>query len=145
MLEFVWKQKSEGIDDAFFVRKTVFIDEQGFFDEFDLIDDIAHHLVVLDNNKTIGTARIFTEKEGEWHIGRVAVLKEYRNKGLGFKIMQKIHQKIYEIGGIKAELSAQCRASSFYEKLGYIKEGEIYLDEHCEHIKMVRDISSVDE
>ena len=145
MMKFIWKQKSQGIDDAFSVRQTVFIDEQGFRDEFDIIDDTAHHLVALDDDKPVGVARIFIEHEGEWHIGRVAVLKEYRGTGLGTKIMQKIHAKIYELDGKKAVLSAQCRASYFYEKLGYKKEGEIYLDEYCEHIKMVRDILPLDE
>ena len=37
-------------------------------------------------------------------------------------------------------LSAQVRASGFYEKLGYKKHGEIYFDEYCEHIVMKKDI-----
>ena len=37
-------------------------------------------------------------------------------------------------------LSAQVRASGFYEKLGYKKMGDIYYDEYCEHIHMEKSL-----
>ena len=41
-------------------------------------------------------------------------------------------------GGQTIEVSAQVRVSEFYKKLGYNQVGDIYFDEYCEHIRMVK-------
>lgn len=125
--------------DALKIRITVFVDEQGFRDEFDDIDEKALHLVMYDDNKPVATCRCFYEDSPEcWHIGRVAVLKEYRGKGLGKEVMCEAERRIKLKGGKVCELSSQCRAQGFYESCGYVAEGEIYLDEGCPHIKMTK-------
>ena len=43
-------------------------------------------------------------------------------------------------GGQTIEVSAQVRVSEFYKKLGYNKVGDIYFDEFCEHIRMVKNL-----
>ena len=50
--------------------------------------------------------------------------------------MQKIEEKIKENGGELIELSAQLQAKGFYESLGYKALGNIYYDQHAEHIHM---------
>ena len=67
------------------VRQKVFVEEQGFVDEFDEIDKRAIHLLLLENQLPIGTARLFLtdEKQQTYRIGRVAIIKEYRGKKLG--------------------------------------------------------------
>ena len=126
-------------DDIIKIRTSVFINEQGFKDEFDEIDKTCTHIVLYDNEKSIATCRYF--KEGEnYHIGRVAIIKEYRGKHLGNKIMQIAETEIKNEGGEKIEVSAQVRVSEFYEKLGYNKIGDIYFDEYCEHIRMVKNL-----
>lgn len=119
------------------IRTAVFVDEQGFHEEFDETDDISIHAVLFIDGKAAGTARMFTESGGEsYHIGRMAVLKEYRKSGLGSDIMNALCEKAKELGAKGCELSAQCRAQGFYEKLGFAAEGNIYLDENCPHIYM---------
>ena len=61
------------------IRIEVFVKEQGFENEFDEIDTISHHIVAFDERKPIGTCRFFKEND-HYTIGRVAVLKEYRNQ-----------------------------------------------------------------
>ena len=68
--------------DAKDIRIEVFMNEQGFENEFDEIDTISHHIVVFDEGKPIGTCRFFKENN-HYTIGRVAVLKEYRNQHIG--------------------------------------------------------------
>ena len=65
------------------IRKVVFVDEQGFQNEFDEIDDSDNvvHMLLCYDDESIGTCRCYKEN-GEYKIGRVAVLKEYRGKGL---------------------------------------------------------------
>lgn len=119
------------------IRTAVFIKEQGFKDEFDNTDEICLHFVLFKDNTAAATGRMFTEDNGKsYHIGRVAVLKEYRAFHFGATIMKEMIKKAKALGAQKVILSAQCRASGFYEKLGFKKIGEIYMDEYCPHIKM---------
>ncbi len=128
-------------NDALKIRITVFVEEQGFRDEFDDVDERALHLVAYDGEKAVATCRCFYEDDPKvWHIGRVAVLKEYRKKGLGKQVMEEAERRISLRGGKVCELSSQCRARGFYESCGYAAEGEIYLDEGCPHVKMTKRI-----
>ncbi|MBR2526071.1 GNAT family N-acetyltransferase [bacterium] len=126
-------------DDIRHVRKTVFVCEQGFQNEFDLIDEDCFHVVFYENKKPVATCRFYNDKK-IYHIGRVALLKEYRGMHLGEQIMQFAENEIKEAGGNLIEVSAQVRIKNFYKKLGYVEQGEVYLDEFCEHIKMVKNL-----
>lgn len=121
------------------IRETVFIDEQNFKTEFDEIDDIATHIVMYLDNQPVGCCRLY-KQDNEYHIGRIAVLKPYRGNGYGERILLKAEKAAKKMGADSISLSAQVRASGFYEKLGYKKHGEIYFDEYCEHIAMKKDI-----
>ena len=125
--------------EAWQIRKAVFIEEQGFHDEFDEIDSSCLHAVLFMDGKAAGTARMFTENGGKsYHIGRMAVLKEYRKKGVGSRIMKALLEKAKDFGAESCELSAQCRATGFYESLGFTASGGVYLDENCPHIHMFK-------
>ena len=69
-------------------------------------------------------------------VQRVCLLKEYRSKGLGLMLMQKIHDFLKEENIFHVELSAQITAIDFYEKIGYETEGGTYLDAGIVHKKM---------
>lgn len=126
-------------EDEKMIRETVFIEEQKFKIEFDDTDDIATHIVMYIDNNPVGCCRLY-KQENEYHIGRIAVLKPYRGKGYGEKILLEAEKVAKKMGADSISLSAQVRASGFYEKLGYKKHGEIYFDEYCEHIEMKKDI-----
>ena len=126
-------------DDIIKIRTSVFIEEQGFKDEFDETDKTCSHIVLYDGSKCVATCRYYQEN-GTYHIGRVAIIKEYREKHLGNKIMQIAEDYIKKDGGQTIEVSAQVRVSEFYRKLGYNKVGDIYFDEFCEHIRMVKNL-----
>ena len=120
-----------------YIREEVFVKGQNFKEEFDLIDNEATHIVLFLNNVPIGTGRFFIEND-EYHIGRVAILKNYQNKGYGSIILKELENKIRTLGGNKIVLSSQKQAIGFYKKLGYIETGDFYLEEHCPHIKMIK-------
>ncbi|MGN0502915.1 MAG: GNAT family N-acetyltransferase [Ruminococcus sp.] len=126
-------------EDEKMIRETVFIEEQNFKIEFDDIDEIATHIVMYLDTQPVGCCRLY-KQENEYHIGRIAVLKPYRGKGYGEKILLHAESVAKEKGADTIKLSAQVRASGFYEKLGYKKYGEIYFDEYCEHIAMKKEI-----
>lgn len=137
MTEYEYKEFKGLNDDIIKIRTAVFIEEQGFKNEFDETDKTCNHIVLYIDSKPAATCRYFKEKE-IYHIGRVAVLKEFRAHHLGSKIMKIAQDEILKDGGKVIEVSAQVRVKDFYKKLGYKQVGEVYLDEYCEHIRMVK-------
>lgn len=70
------------------IRQAVFVEEQGFQEEFDAIDRHALHLLLFADGRPVGTLRAFTEDGGtRWHIGRVAVIQSARQLHLGRRMM----------------------------------------------------------
>ena len=86
------------------IRTAVFMEEQGFREEFDELDGESVHLVLYCQGVEAGEA-----------LAR-------------------------EQGGKRARLAAQVQAAGFYEKMGYCRAGEEFLEEHCPHIWMEKEI-----
>lgn len=123
------------------IREAVFVEEQGFRDEFDEIDTWAKHLVMYDEKTPIATCRIFRqERPGDYAVGRIAVIKEYRGKNIGTALLKAAENEIKDSGGKRIFLHAQCAAQKFYQKQGYSSYGETDLDENCPHIWMCKEI-----
>lgn len=117
------------------VRGEVFVEEQGFVDEFDETYDACLHLVLFDGDAPIATGRLFCES-GNTYAGRIAVKKNYRGKSIGAEVMHLLEEKAKELGADTLAVSSQCRAQGFYEKSGYTASGDIYLDQFCPYIHM---------
>ncbi len=133
---------SELPHDARVIRQEVFVDEQGFKNEFDETDSSCTHLVLYADGVPAAVGRLFRTDGGVYTFGRIAVKKQFRGKGLGSEVMKLLEEKVREYGGTKAAVSAQCRARGFYEGLGYTASGAVYLDEFCEHIHMEKNLSA---
>jgi predicted GNAT family N-acyltransferase len=69
-------------------------------------------------------------------IGRIAVSQARRGQKLGDWIMREILQTVREEGYEQAILDSQTQAISFYEKLGFVAEGEEFLDAGILHYRM---------
>lgn len=139
MISFVESRKvSQG---ERFVRVEVFMKEQGFQNEFDETDGHAIHITALNNGSAVGCIRLFPGScEGEYILGRLAVIKSFRGTGLGAELVRRAEERIKELGGGRSTLSAQVRIKDFYRKLGYQECGDEYLDEFCPHVKMTRQL-----
>ena len=91
------------------------------FDDFDFT--IAKHIVVLDKTYPVATSRIYEindEKYGKCAtIGRVVVLPEYRNRGLGRLVVSEAEKWALELGYNTIIIDSRLEAKDFYEKLGY--------------------------
>lgn len=121
------------------IRQSVFIEEQGFKNEFDKTDDKSTHLVAFDGEKAVATCRIFYNNEHKsYMLGRIAVLLPYRKMHIGKELILKAEETVREKGGDCISLSAQVRVSEFYRKQGYCKAGNEYDDEGVPHILMVK-------
>ncbi|RKI43164.1 GNAT family N-acetyltransferase [bacterium D16-51] len=123
------------------IRETVFVQEQGFYEEFDTTDQSASHLVCYEQNLPIGTCRYFKGKEdGHYMVGRIAVLKQYRGKQIGSFLLNAAEQEIEKAGGKRILLHSQEQAKEFYKKQGYQEYGETDSEQGCPHIWMYKNL-----
>lgn len=126
------------------VRRTVFMEEQGFKEEFDEIDAYAQHLVMYDGDVPVAVCRFFRKQDTESYVvGRIAVIKAYRGRNIGSEILKAVEQAVSEKGGDSISLLAQVRAKGFYEKQGYSSFGEIEPEEGCPHIWMSKHLEAL--
>ena len=119
------------------VRAAVFVVEQGVpLDlEWDGIDaECAHVLAYNDDNLAIGTGRLLSDG----HIGRMAVLEPWRHRGVGSALLRELMAIAKERGMQEVVLNAQIQASAFYERHGFVAEGESFLDAGIPHLRMRR-------
>lgn len=116
------------------IREQVFILEQQISpeDEWDAEDEISLHFIVHDGMKAIATARLLKNNS----IGRVAVLKAHRGQGIGKILMQAIIQQATLEQREYLKLSSQVHAIAFYAALGFVVEGDEYLDCGIQHQDM---------
>lgn len=120
------------------IREVVFINEQKVPKELELDkhDNDALHFGAYYDDKVVGCARA-REFEDYFKIERVAVLKEYRGKGISLELMHFVEKYLNELSSIKhIELNAQAGVEKYYHKLGYSSVGEYFYEAGIKHIKM---------
>jgi Predicted acyltransferase len=125
-------------EDARALRQQVFVEEEGYKNEFDEEDARAIHLVLYLDKKPIGVARLVEIDPETYRLGRVAVVKEFRHQKVGTYLVKYMEVKVKTLGGRKIILGAQADKVGFYAKLGYRPDpnGEVYLDEGHPHVMM---------
>ena len=128
--------------EVFAIRREVFVAEQGFAaeTEFDEIDRSALHVLVTDGGQPAATARLY-QKDGLWHIGRVAVRKAHRGRGVGAVAMRLLMQKANALGASEVHVGAQVQALGFYRSMGFTACGPEYDDEGVPHVPMVAEVT----
>lgn len=141
-MQIKWIKGSEDFNDACKVRINVFVLEQRIDEslEFDEYDSIALHLVIYNNRTPVATGRIFKHND-TFTIGRICVVKEYRNMHLGSLLMEKLIEKAITMGAKELHLSSQVYATGFYRKFSFEEYGDTYDDAGIEHIAMLRKFS----
>ncbi len=118
------------------VRASVFIKEQ-YVDptlEIDDSDLSAIHFILYKDNHIVATCRLISKQEHQ--LGRFAVLKNYRNMGIGSYLLNYVeaYAKLHKIKHLS--LGAQISAKSFYEKNNYKTYGNTYEEANIMHIGM---------
>lgn len=122
---------------AMTVRQTVFVEEQGFVDEYDESDPVSTHFVLFDGDAPIATCRVFP-KAGtkDYYLGRLAVMKPYRGQGIGARMLREAEDHIRSVGGRTILLHAQSVAEGFYAACGYTPTGLRDEEQGCPHVWM---------
>lgn len=137
------KERSLG----FKLRTEVFVNEQNVPIELELDekDNSEHtiHIGYFNGDELIGIARLIDIDKEVIHIGRVAIDKHHRGKGIGHKLIlgcEDIAKKVLN-RDFNIELSAQVYVETFYKKLSYNRiNNNIYIDAGIEHIDMRKTI-----
>lgn len=118
------------------IRTTVFVNEQlvPIEEEWDGQDEDALHVLALANGrKPVGTARLLASGQ----IGRMAVLPEYRKQGIGSAMLIRLLEIASDNNIDNLFLNAQVDAIEFYKRLGFVEQGEIFMEAGIKHRKMI--------
>lgn len=135
-------ENEKELNDAYTVRKVVFVQEQNvpIEEEIDPYEDEATHFVLYEEGTPIGAGR-FRIVDGYGKVERICVLKDARKSGAGKKLMNGIEQFALEKGLQKLKLNAQTHAIPFYAKLGYEVVSDEFLDAGIPHKTMVKKLN----
>jgi predicted GNAT family N-acyltransferase len=121
------------------IRYDVFVIEQRVPEvlEWDAADADSIHALAQDAEGTpIGCARLLTDG----HIGRVAVVRQWRSRGVGTALMLHLIDKAATRGDHQAIVNAQVTAMPFYERHGFRASGDVYEEAGIAHRVMTRDL-----
>jgi predicted GNAT family N-acyltransferase len=114
------------------IRRIVFIEEQGVPEalEWDELDEHCRHVLALAaDGRAIGTGRLTPDGR----IGRMAVLREWRDRGVGSAILQYLLLQARKAGHATAQLHAQTHALPFYARHGFTATGPEFLEANIPH------------
>ncbi|MEK6958812.1 MAG: GNAT family N-acetyltransferase [archaeon] len=119
------------------IRQIVFIEEQKVPKELerDGKDDAAIHFLALEGDVPAGTVRLtLIGRNGK--LQRLAVLKEFRGKGIAKQIVKALEKEALAQGLEKITMHSQSHAKGFYEKLGYEVSGKEFMEAGIPHVPM---------
>jgi predicted GNAT family N-acyltransferase len=117
------------------IRREVFVIEQQVpeSEEWDDRDAESEHVIALSaGGITIGTGRLLPDG----HIGRMAVLKPWRGRGVGSALLTELIAMARSRGHAETRLHAQTHALAFYRKHGYTPLGEEFMEAGIPHYEM---------
>jgi len=122
------------------VRLEVFVDEQAvpLDEEVDHHDPTSVHLLVVDGGEPVATGRLTPDG----HIGRMAVRKPWRGRGLGGAILDELVVRAQAAGMDRVVLAAQTHAIPFYAAHGFAAYGDVFDDCGIPHRWMERSLRS---
>jgi predicted GNAT family N-acyltransferase len=118
------------------IRFEVFVREQRVPADIELDDQdaVSLHAIGLVAEEAVATGRLLPDG----HIGRMAVLKQWRGRGIGGAILARLIDAARRRGDREVALSAQVHAVGFYRAHGFRPVGEAYREAGIDHQAMVR-------
>lgn len=118
------------------IRFTVFVEEQGVPRDIELdeYDAVSVHAVAFEGTRPVATGRLLPDG----HIGRMAVLKDWRGRGLGGLMLTHLMERAKQRGDREIILSAQIHAVPFYRAHGFVADGDEYIEAGISHQAMRR-------
>jgi predicted GNAT family N-acyltransferase len=130
-------QTEAELDAALALRERVFCDEQGVTPAADRDgrDGEATHVVAVEDERVVGTCRLLL-RGGVARLGRLAVERDQRGRGIGAAILREADRLARAIGAERIALHAQTYARALYVNDGYVECGDAFVEEGIEHVAM---------
>jgi predicted GNAT family N-acyltransferase len=127
----------EEFEEVFAIRKEVFVEEQGVpeIEEYDGYEPISIHYLACVDGVPAGCARWRVTPYHQVKLERFAVRKPWRDKGIGKAVLFKMLEEIPS--NMPVILHAQEAAMGFYQKAGFVAEGERFFECDIPHFRMV--------
>lgn len=109
------------------IRRAVFVEEQGIFDEHDHDhwDDVAVKVVAVAGGQVVGAVRLYPlDEAGLWKGDRLAVLRDARRLRVGAPLVRFAVATAGERGGSRMIARIQARNVAFFQHLGWTTVGD---------------------
>ncbi len=122
------------------IRKLVFIIEQNvpWDREYDEFEGSSQHFLAMMDGRPVGCGRIRPYGK-DMKLERLAVIKEYRKKGIGKVIMKVLEEEAMKHSPRELVLHSQVSAMGFYRSCGYTERGVTFLDAGIDHMEMIKE------
>jgi predicted GNAT family N-acyltransferase len=117
------------------IREAVFIREQGVPAELEwdgLDESCRHALAISHQGDAIGCGRMLANG----HIGRIAVMPQWRKKKVGTAVMEALLNYARAQDYKQVDVDAQTYAVPFYRGFEFVERGDVFRDAGLPHIKM---------
>ena len=141
-LQYKLVENDKELKEALYIRKKVFVEEQGISDTLDRDgnDSLAFHVLVTKEDHTIGTVRIRFLDNQQAKLERMAILKPSRRVGIGRGVISFLEKELKKRGVGRIVLHAQYPAIDFYKNCGFEETGLPFLEAGIRHNRMEKDI-----
>ncbi len=145
MIEIIAVKDQAGLDICRKIRRTVFIEEKNVPEEievdgYDTIDGDCTHFLALSDSVPVGAFRCLNEGNGVMKLQRFCILRQFRGQGAG-KIILKILESYCRSFGInRIEMDAKFDVAGFYEKCGYARMSDKFIEAGIPHVKMAKEL-----
>lgn len=117
------------------LRSEVFVVEQCCpYQDLDGLDQHSSHLFLGEEEHLLAYARWY-RKDGVTWLGRIITAAKARGNGTGSRLM---NEAIQRIGSGEIRMHAQAHLDRFYERFGFEREGEPFLEDGIPHVLMIR-------
>ena len=105
------------------IRKIVLEDEQGFPHEINVdgLDPSAMHVLVLDQDEPVGTARVVRLSKEDGMLARIALLPSHRGQGLGEPMLRHLEAVAKQAGLKTIHAEPHAHLEPFFLRLGYLR------------------------
>ena len=121
------------------LRTEVFVEEQGVSQalEWDEQDPLSLHAVLRNRmGLAVATGRLLPAINGVSKIGRMAVKRQLRGLKLGDQVLNGLLNAARQRGDREVMLHAQCTAEHFYQRQGFTRRGDVFVEADMDHVEM---------